>query len=61
MTVELTKDGLLKVQAENELEVYALKKWLQDNNIVFTDPVLSKSISILPELLYEYAQGYRGR
>lgn len=46
MTVELTKDGLLKVGAENELESYALRKWIEDNMELIQNPKLNKNIVV---------------
>lgn len=31
MKAEITKNGLLKITAETDLERYALGKWLEDN------------------------------
>lgn len=59
MTVELTKDGLLKVEAENELEAYALKKWIEDNKEVIENQALNKNIVVCYGL--EYQSTYRGR
>lgn len=59
MTVELTKDGLLKVEAENELEAYALKKWIEENMEIVENQKLNKSIVVCYGL--EYQSTYRGR
>ena len=34
MRAYITKHGMLKIESENQLETYALNKWLGDNPIV---------------------------
>ena len=46
MTVELNKDGLLKIKAETELESYALRKWLEDNKEIIENQKINKAIVI---------------
>lgn len=31
MKIEMSKNGMLKIKAESEIEVYALNKWGDDN------------------------------
>lgn len=59
MTVKLTKDGLLKVNAENELESYALKKWLEENMELIENQKLNKNIAVCYGLDSGFA--YHGR
>jgi uncharacterized metal-binding protein len=59
MTVELTKDGLLKIEAEIELEAYALKKWVEENMELVENPKLNKNIVVCYGL--ENQPPYRGR
>lgn len=47
MKVELTKYGLLKVEAENDLESYALRKWVDENMEIIENQNLNKNIVIL--------------
>lgn len=46
MTAELTKDGVLIIRAELELEAYALKKWMEDNSEIFSNEKKTKGIIV---------------
>lgn len=59
MTVELTKDGLLRVEAENDLEAYALKKWVEDNMEIVGNQKINKGIVVCYGL--DQSPVYRGR
>lgn len=38
MKVVMSADGTLKIVAENSIEIYALKKWVEDSKITDIDP-----------------------
>ena len=38
MKVLMSADGTLNIYAENSIEIYALKKWIEDSRITDTDP-----------------------
>lgn len=42
MITTITKDGLLKIMAENDLEEYALKHWSDEAFVVTYDPMRLK-------------------
>ena len=44
MKVEIKKDGTLLIQAETELESYAIRKWLDDHPISMDGLTLSWGI-----------------
>lgn len=40
MKVEIKKDGQMNITAENELEAYALKKWVEDYSTRLVESIL---------------------
>lgn len=38
MQATITKDGILKIHAENDIEEYALKHWYDESFIGISDP-----------------------
>ena len=48
MKVEIKKDGILSISAENELESYAIGKWINDikvempKNLLITTEILNQ-------------------
>jgi len=46
MKAEIKENGLLIVSAENELESYAIRKWVLDNTELISNPEINKSIAI---------------
>lgn len=46
MKAELRKDGQLVISSENELESYALSKWVQDNLQIISNPEVNKKFVV---------------